>query len=73
MTNKQLQEGEEYLSLSLDVDYLVAKVQRALINKEDKIFLPAFKNDVTSDKHPIYKSDVVAIWKKKKVVKQENI
>lgn len=73
MTNKELQEGEEYLSIAIDVDYLVAKVQRALINKEEKIFLPAFKNEITKDTQPIYRSDVLAIWKKKKIVKKENI
>ena len=66
MTKTTLKEGEVYLSIALDVDILLAKVQRALINREEKIYIAAFKNENALENQPIYKSDSVAIWKRKK-------
>jgi len=66
MTNNKLNVGDEYLSIALDVDILLAKVQRAIVAGKEKVYVAAFKNKDAEPHQPIYKSDSVAIWKKKK-------
>ena len=67
-----LKEGEVYLSIALDVDYLLAKFERAIVNGDKHVWVAAFKNEVVNDNQPIYRSDSVAIWRKTKKSSKED-
>jgi hypothetical protein len=65
---KELQPGEEYLSVQLDAKEMLWKAMQALQKNEEKIYTAAFRNDQREqgDNKPIYKSESVAIWKARK-------
>jgi len=72
----ELKEGESYLSINIDAVKLITECIKAISKGDDKINLPAYKNESDNPQAPKYKSNMVAVWinqKKSKQVKEELI
>ena len=71
---KQLQPGEEYISIQLDAKEMLWKALHAMKDGKEKIHTAAFKNhNRQKDTEPIYRSDSVAMWKAQKKDNGQNV
>lgn len=71
---RQLQPGEEYLSIQLDAKEMLWRAHQALQQGKEKIYTAAFRNtNKQKDKEPIFHSDHVAIWKAQKKGNTQNV
>jgi len=62
-----MNEKEEYLSTSIDTNWLIGYCMEAILTQKKKVNINFFKNnDKTNDNQPDYKFHNGALWKKQK-------
>jgi len=65
-SKKTLEKGSKYLSIGLDAGKMLALAHMALAQGEDKIFIPAFKQESDNPQAPVYASVGCGVWIRKK-------
>ena len=70
---KELQEGEKYINIKIDLGFLFKEIIKAISNRQEHLNLAVFKNDSEKPTAPLYKSKGIALWEntKKAKVKEE--
>jgi len=71
---KELNPGEKYLSISIDVGEALKKAHKAINEGEENISIAVFKNnEATTPNSPNYKGKGCAVWINTKKVSEEQI